>query len=80
MAYLLDAKSLLELASWSCDGEPAPERVVPAMLPRDCKPGGFPKGDLAELPFGGSIGDVFPVDGPERGCSSREDGRNPKDG
>ena len=50
-----------------------------AMPPMDCRLGGFPKGDLAELPFGGSIGDVLPVDGPERGCS-REDGRNPKDG
>lgn len=53
---------------------------MPAMLPMDCRPGGFPKGDLAELPFDGSIGDVLPVDGPERGWSSREDGRKPKDG
>lgn len=51
----------------SCDGDPAPERVVPAMLPTDCSPGGPPNGDLTLLPFGGSIGEVFPVDGPERG-------------
>lgn len=55
-AHLLE-NSLLE-PGISCDGEPAPERVVPAIL----LPGGFsvpdmPKGDLVADALVGSIGD-----------------------
>ena len=44
------------------------------------RPGGFPKGDLTDEPFGGSIGDVLPVEAPERGCSINEAGRYPNEG
>lgn len=72
-------KSLLALPS-SCDGEPAPERGFPDILPTEVNPGGLPKGDLTDDPFGPSIGDVFPVEAPERGCSSSEAGRYPREG
>jgi hypothetical protein len=42
----------------SSDGEPAPSRVLGPVLP---SPGGFPKGDR----FGGSMGEVSVVDGPD---------------
>lgn len=42
--YLLE-KSLLEPAV-SCEGEPAPERVVPAILPDGFKTPDMPNGDL----------------------------------
>lgn len=71
--------SLLALLS-SCDGEPAPERELPAILPTEVRPGGFPKGDLTDEPLGGSIGDVLPVEAPERGCSINEAGRYPREG
>ena len=47
----------------SCDGEPAPDRVFPAILPADANP----KGDLTALPLEGSVGEVLAVDEPERG-------------
>jgi hypothetical protein len=77
--YLFE-NSLLALPS-SCDGEPAPERVLPAILPTEVRPGGFPKGDLTEEEeFGSSMGEVLPVDDPERGCSIIEAGRYPRVG
>lgn len=79
VAYLFE-NSLLALPS-SCDGEPAPEREVPAILPTEVRPGGLPKGDLAEEEeLGSSMGDVLPVDEPERGWSIIEGGRYPSDG
>lgn len=57
----------------SCDGEPAPERVLPAMLPKELRPGGgFGKSGLPLEPLGGSIGEVFPVEEPERGFRSSD--------
>jgi hypothetical protein len=49
------------LAPISCDGEPAPERVLLVIFPA-VKPA--PNGDL-KAP--GSVGEVFAVDGPEAG-------------
>lgn len=57
-------KSLLE-AAISCDGEPAPERVVPDIL-AEGKPGGSPKGERTAPPEVGSTGDVFDVGDVER--------------
>jgi hypothetical protein len=53
----------------SCDGEPAPERVLPAILPAFKAPR---KGDLRDpapllLLLLGSVGEVLAVDEPERG-------------
>lgn len=55
---------------------------MPAILPTEVRPGGLPKGDLAEEEeeLGSSMGEVFPVDEPERGCSIIEGGRYPRDG
>lgn len=79
MAAYLFENSLLALPS-SCDGEPAPEREVPAILPTEVRPGGLPKGDLAEEELGSSMGEVLPVDEPERGWSIIDGGRYPRDG
>ena len=50
-------------------------------MPTEVRPGGFPKGDLTEeVEFGSSMGEVLPVDEPERGCSIIEAGRYPRDG
>jgi len=52
----------------SCDGDPAPDRVFPAILPAAFNPPANPKGDLNPLPLaGGSVGEVLAVDEPERG-------------
>ena len=51
----------------SCDGEPAPDRVLLLILPEEFKPPDSPNGDLNALPLEGSIGDVFAVEDPERG-------------
>lgn len=50
----------------SCDGEPAPDRVFPAILPAGFIPPAA-KGDLAALPAEASVGEVLAVDEPERG-------------
>jgi hypothetical protein len=55
----------------SCEGEPAPDRVLLAIFPAEFNPPDKPNGDLRELPLEGSIGDVFAVEEPERlkaGC------------
>lgn len=51
----------------SCDGDPAPDRDVPPILPAEVSPGGKPKGDLIE-PAVGSVGELFALGDPERGC------------
>jgi len=58
---------LLELPSCSCDGEPAPDRVFPDILPVEFKPPERPNGDRKELPLEASVGDVLAVEDPERG-------------
>lgn len=60
MTYLLENNLLAPI---SCDGEPAPDRVVPAIFPA-VKPPGIPKGDR-KAP--GSVGDVFAVEDPDGG-------------
>jgi hypothetical protein len=62
-AYRLE-NSLLEPPR-SCDGEPAPDRVLPAILPVAFK--APRKGDLSEPALEGSVGEVFAVEDPERG-------------
>ena len=59
-------RNLLPLPS-SCDGEPAPDRVFPAILLADDNPPANPKGDLNALPAEASVGEVLAVDEPERG-------------
>jgi hypothetical protein len=61
-AYRLENNLLEPLRS--CDGEPAPDRVLPAILPEFKAPR---KGDLSEPALEGSVGDVFAVEDPERG-------------
>ena len=51
----------------SCDGEPAPDRVFPAILPAEFNPPANPKGALNPLPVAASVGEVLAVDEPERG-------------
>lgn len=51
----------------SCDGEPAPDRTLPAILPDEFSAPGSPNGDLKAPPLAGSIGDVLVVDDPDRG-------------
>jgi hypothetical protein len=64
----------------SCDGEPAPDRVFPAILLAEFNAPGSPKGDLKALPLGGSVpvGEVFAVEEPERGRGMACCGRYPK--
>ena len=62
----------------SCDGEPAPDREAPAILP-DVIPGGKPKGDLRVALAVGSVGELLAVGEPERGCRTA-DGRYPRVG
>ena len=66
---MYDATDRLEysLLPNSCDGEPAPSRLLPgaAFIPPSAV--GFPKGERTALPEGGSIGDVLAVDAPDRG-------------
>ena len=67
MSVYLFENNLLALPPSSCDGEPAPDRVLPAILPAEFKPPESPKGDLNALPLEGSVGDVLAVEDPERG-------------
>ncbi len=64
----------------SCDGDPAPDRVFPAILPAEFKPPESPNGDLKALPLGGSVpvGDVFAVEDPERDETTAGCGKYPK--
>lgn len=61
----------------SCDGDPAPDRALLAILPAEFKPPDKPKGDLNALPLEGSVGDVFAVEDPERGRLTAGVGRYP---
>ena len=65
VSYLLE-NNLLAPPS-SCEGEPAPDRVFPAILPAAFNPPGNPNGDRSALPLEGSIGEVLAVEEPERG-------------
>lgn len=73
--YLLE-NSLLALPN-SCDGDPAPDRALLAILPAEFKPPDKPKGDLNALPLEGSVGEVFAVEDPERGRLTAGVGRYP---
>lgn len=53
----------------SCDGEPAPNRTLPA-VPIPFIELGLPKGERTVLPAGASIGEVLAVDEPESGCEA----------
>lgn len=68
--------SLLALPN-SCDGDPAPDRALLAILPAEFKPPDKPKGDLNALPLEGSVGEVFAVEDPERGRLTAGVGRYP---
>jgi hypothetical protein len=74
-SYLLE-NNLLALPN-SCDGDPAPDRALLAILPAEFKPPDKPKGDLNALPLEGSVGDVFAVEDPERGRLTAGVGRYP---
>jgi hypothetical protein len=63
----------------SCDGEPAPDREAPAILPDDVIPGGKPNGVLKVALAVGSVGELLAVGEPERGCRTA-DGRYPRVG
>ena len=65
-AYLLE-NNLLAPVPRSCDGEPAPDRVLLAILPAEFKPPDNPNGDRNALPLEGSVGEVLAVEEPERG-------------
>lgn len=67
ITYLLENSLLaLPFPSCSCDGEPAPDRVFPDILPAEFKPPDRPKGDLKGFPLVASVGDVFAVEDPDR--------------
>jgi hypothetical protein len=51
----------------SCDGEPAPDRVVPDIFPDAVIPPGNPKGDLRDELVVGSVGELFADGEPDRG-------------
>lgn len=61
-------KSLLE-PPISCDGEPAPDRVLPAILAA-FRPPDIPKGDLRLALAGGSTGEVLAAGDVERACEA----------
>jgi hypothetical protein len=63
-AYLLE-NTLLELPK-SCEGEPAPDRVLPVIFPAEFKPPGTPKGDRKALVLA-SVGELVAVEAPDRG-------------
>jgi len=65
---LFEEKSLLALVppSCSCDGEPAPDRVLLAILLAEFNAPGRPNGDLKEPPVVGSVGEVLAVEEPDR--------------
>jgi hypothetical protein len=75
--YLLE-NNLLALPPNSCDGEPAPDRVLLAILPAEFKPPDRPKGDRKALPLDGSVGELLAVEEPERGRPVAGVGRYPK--
>ncbi len=52
----------------SPDGDPAPDLTFPVVLPTPFMPVGLPKGERTALPVpdGGSIGDEFAVEDPDR--------------
>lgn len=63
----------------SCDGEPAPDRVFPAILPAEFNPpADNPNGDLNALPLDGSVGEVVAVEEPERGRLTLGCGKYPR--
>jgi hypothetical protein len=74
-SYLLE-NNRLALPN-SCDGDPAPDRALLAILPAEFKPPDRPKGDLNALPLEGSVGEVFAVEDPERGRLTAGVGRYP---
>ncbi len=76
--YLLENN--LPAVPRSCDGEPAPDRVFPAILPAEFRAPGCPKGDLKALPLEGSVpvGEEFAVEEPERGKDTMGCGRYPR--
>lgn len=51
----------------SCDGDPAPSLALPVGMAILLTLALLPKGDRIALPGGGSIGDVFAVEDPDRG-------------
>lgn len=51
----------------SCDGEPAPDRVLLAILPAEVKLPETPNGDLKAFPLEGSVGELLAVEDAERG-------------
>jgi hypothetical protein len=63
--YLLE-NNLLE-AAISCDGEPAPDRVFPAILP-EFRPPDMPNGDRRAEPAEASFGEVLAVGEVDRAC------------
>ncbi len=62
----------------SCDGEPAPDRVLLAIFTAEVMllPV-IPKGDRRAFPLDGSVGDVLAVEDPERGRLVDDAGRYP---
>lgn len=61
----------------SCDGEPAPDRVLLAILPAEFN--GRPNGDLKGAPpIEASVGDVLEVEEPERGKPTAGWGKWPR--
>jgi hypothetical protein len=59
VTHLFENNLLEEPPVISCEGEPAPDRVLPAILLDEFKPPGRPKGDLSDDPGDGSMGDVL---------------------
>ena len=51
----------------SCEGEPAPNFATPVVFPRPFIIPVAPKADLKAPLVGGSIGEVFAVEEPDRG-------------
>lgn len=64
--HLLEAYNPLAPPS-SSDGDPAPERELPGILPVEVILPDNPKDDLIEEDPEASVGDVVAVDEPERG-------------
>lgn len=78
ITYLLEKGRPTPLRS--CDGEPAPDRVAPDILPPEVTPLGKPKGDLKEVPVVGSVGELLAEGEPDRGWRMAEGGRYPSVG
>lgn len=62
VAYRLE----YSLPPTSCEGEPAPILALPIVFVIPFTPGA-PNGERTVVPAGGSIGDVFAVEEPDRG-------------